>query len=476
MARNNYYNRRYPSYNLGGLTSGISFDTGQSPIYEGTEKLFQDLQSIEAQKYVDEEVRQTKFKELIDISLKDVRGAWRDEAVAKKQTFLDKATTLASESQGKLTWEQEKQLMQEKEGLERFAGMSKEVEDWYGKAVQTAQNIKDQEAQKATMDNITNIMATKGLAETYDLTQDPNWLVQKEYRLDDALGKVVAIWGRDGRPDIDKMIKQTEGDVASGTPETMAEKERYMQNVPGATDKGFPKYMAEMKAFEMGSKENLAQKESLAREEANRSAEENAIVTLKADEKGYVDFRGITKKGEGIPIQTVTDEKGNTYYGATIEGRKYDKDGKKVYVVTHNVPKQSAIDYMERKQKFFLRKAKEQNEKEKLGLSGAEINKLAAKNYSDWEAVGLVKYISDNKSNFEAKKVNVPAERLKNAVELAKREYNIDVEPWGEAPEQEKPEAKKKKSIWPNWVTGKGMLQENKFNATDAQSKYGYGK
>jgi len=249
-----YYDQgSYPQYK--GLTSGVNM-MGNDAVPQGIASMNESMIQIQQQEYADESERQAKFKNLIDVSLKDVRGQWQDEAVTKKQSFLDNATKLAAESMGKLTWDQEKQLMTGKEDLERFAGMSKEVEDWYGKAVTQASQIKDQTAQKKTYENIKNIMATKGLENVYNETLKPDWMEQPKYGMPAVMKLATPTWDNNGQPSVKKLETQYKGLIDTETPAVMEQKPFY-DSLPDDKKKLYPTFenwLAEIKAAEMTKK------------------------------------------------------------------------------------------------------------------------------------------------------------------------------------------------------------------------------
>ena len=72
--------------------------------------MMQSLTDIQQMEYEDETSRQEKFKQLIDVSLEDLRYGWRDAGKKKYDEFMDNATQIARTSQGKLTWPQKRKI------------------------------------------------------------------------------------------------------------------------------------------------------------------------------------------------------------------------------------------------------------------------------------------------------------------------------------------------------------------------------
>lgn len=178
-----YYGTRgsYPQYK--GLTSGISF-LDNNAIAQGIDAFQTSLLGIEDEKALTDAENEAKFKELVDIDIREVRDRFRLDAVTKRDKFIKEATEFAMadpKRQGGISFENTLKLEKRKAGLESFVGQYQEVQKWFLQANKTAIGIKDPAAQRQTLENISRIMKEGGdLDEVFAKTQNLDWLVTGE--------------------------------------------------------------------------------------------------------------------------------------------------------------------------------------------------------------------------------------------------------------------------------------------------------
>ena len=252
MSYNNSYNRANRGYSQSSsLNSGISF-TDNDSIASGLHSLVGSLAGIINDKNVEEEQSQEQFNKLVDVSLKGVNGKYRDEAVKLRDDFLKKATGLARETQGQFTWDQTKKLEQERDNLNGFTGMYKDVQDWAKTAMAKTLSIKDPEAQAATIKNITDILENSpDLKTTWERTNSPDWLVIPKNKYDlkkDVLPKLPTILNKDGKPDIEGYRRASKALLSIDDPALTWYKQKWQEQNPDGTDAEFINQLAETKA------------------------------------------------------------------------------------------------------------------------------------------------------------------------------------------------------------------------------------
>jgi hypothetical protein len=399
----------YPSDNYrqySGLNSGINM-LGNDSISQGISSMMDSMQQVQATEYADEQERQAKFKNLIDVSMKDVRGQWRDEAVIKKEGFLNDATKLAAESQGRLSWEQEKQLMVKKEGLEQFAGMSAEVTDWYQKATMTAAQIDDPASRDATMANITEVMEKEGLEEVHKATQDPNWLVQKNYRMEDGIALIKPVSRKDnGEPDIEAMEVQAQGYLDSGHPAFTAQKEFYETKVDHNQYKSFANWWAVRASSGMNPRP-IDELQYIDKTKASKPIVH--VMKVQQNDNGDVVFNDYEDGGVDVGAVTVD---GIAYKNGKIVKMTHNDKGEPVWVATHSIANEAITEYKAAKERGFLAGAKKRNP----DASDAKIAKIAQDDYDRWVRYDLEKLIAGRKDQTIEVESELDYEQYKNLV------------------------------------------------------------
>lgn len=141
-------------------------------------------QAILSDQIAEEEKKQTVFNKLLEVSLKDVKGKFRDEALqAKTNALSDLAKVFAKDSP--ITAQHMVKLQDEKDKLESLMGMAQGIESWYWQAANTAATIKDQTAREQTIANIQKIMEEGGsIKDTYQKIIKNDWLVHPPEQID----------------------------------------------------------------------------------------------------------------------------------------------------------------------------------------------------------------------------------------------------------------------------------------------------
>lgn len=125
----------------------------------------------------EQEKKKEVFNKLLDISLKDVKGRFRDEAIkAKQDAIKDVASSFAKADT--ITPQLMLKLSEKKDLLEGLAGQYTGIESWYKMAAAKAAEIQDPESRNATMENIRSIMEDSGsIKDTYQKITSTDWYV-----------------------------------------------------------------------------------------------------------------------------------------------------------------------------------------------------------------------------------------------------------------------------------------------------------
>ena len=159
---------------------------------------------------------------------------------------------MAVQNKGNFTWEQQKQLEQEKDNLNNFAGMYNDIQNWAKQAINKAIQIKDPDAKVATMKNITDILERGGnLQQTWEKTRNPNWYVPKIKKYDiqkDILGKINDVLTRNGNPNTVSYQRAVKTYLKYKDPAFTWLFEKQKEANPNLTEDEFAKQIAQRKA------------------------------------------------------------------------------------------------------------------------------------------------------------------------------------------------------------------------------------
>lgn len=386
--RNNYGNPyyyyggygNYPQYELG---SGIDM-LGGNAVAQGNQNLLNSLIAVQEKKNLEEKARQEKFNQLLDVSLKDVKTKWRNEAVNLRDKWVNEVRDMAKQSQGRFDAKQSEKILAGRNKLNEFAGMSQEVSDWYKDAWKQALQIKNPEAQKKTLENITKIMNSPTLQDAYEKSSDPSWYVSGVQRYDwkkDVFPTISSATDKKGNLDKTKVEKDVIAGLERGDQALSGYYNQLKEDFPDLT----PEKYAKLNAHWAWLNSNMAK-------ETKGSGSDKEIKPIKPNSEGVWLLGHIDSgtKGKGIVIGSVKGKDGHIYSGATINSvfKGQDKNGLPEYeaVIRHDKFK---TDDVEKQKEAFK-------------------NAFGKDMYDIWEAMGKFDDPAQQRSMVEKGEVVVP--------------------------------------------------------------------